>query len=193
MNRSYRRRPAVAGVERVILIDANPWQRLPSPRNLVALARILFLRLKEVEACGKPFFACSCLVVDHRFSPQCRVSDRPRVPHINPRQFMRLTNILIGSSGTSDKQFSTDAGVEIEVALAIALRQVERRAAHGLRGRGSWRAQAKDAATIHSYACHAQFEPFPGMLARQVAFFYGPIYGKLAGPLLNGRRHGSPI
>src|SRR2546425_740437 len=41
----------LVGLESVLLVDPDPGQLLPSPRQLVAAPRKFFLRLQQIEAC----------------------------------------------------------------------------------------------------------------------------------------------
>src|SRR5213592_3336289 len=47
---------ALVGLESVSLVDANPRQRLPLPRQFGAAPREILLRLEQLEPCCKPLF-----------------------------------------------------------------------------------------------------------------------------------------
>jgi len=65
-------RSALVGLETVLLIDSNPRQLLPPLRQFVATSRQLLLGLEQLQACRKPLFTCSDLVISRCFSPSCR-------------------------------------------------------------------------------------------------------------------------
>jgi hypothetical protein len=56
----------VVGVEAVLLVNADPWQRLPPPRQLVTAPRELLLRLEQFEPRCQPLFTCPGHVLHHR-------------------------------------------------------------------------------------------------------------------------------
>src|SRR6266498_4001627 len=58
----------LVGFESIRLVDPNPRQRLPPPRQLVAAPREFLLRLEQLEPCCEPLFTCSGLVCRHRRS-----------------------------------------------------------------------------------------------------------------------------
>src|ERR1700722_20052634 len=60
---------SLVGLESILLVDSHPRQLLPSARQLVAAVSQLLLRLEQLQPGRKPLFACSGLVVGHRFSP----------------------------------------------------------------------------------------------------------------------------
>src|SRR5260370_440739 len=49
---------SLVGLESIVLLDANPRQRLPPPRQLVAAPRVLLLRLEQVDPRCKPILPC---------------------------------------------------------------------------------------------------------------------------------------
>src|SRR6058998_2095307 len=55
------------GIESVMLFDANPRQLLPPPRQVIAAPRQLLLGFEQFQPGGKPFFACSSLMLSHCF------------------------------------------------------------------------------------------------------------------------------
>src|SRR5467141_3806978 len=59
---------ALVGFEAVLLVDSDPWQLLPQPRQLVAPPRQRLLGLEQLQAGRKPLFACSGLVVGQSLS-----------------------------------------------------------------------------------------------------------------------------
>ncbi len=64
-------RCALVGLEAVLLLDANPGQLLPPPRQFVAPPRQRLLGLQQLQPGRKPLFTCSGLVIGHCFSPSC--------------------------------------------------------------------------------------------------------------------------
>src|SRR5439155_4483980 len=56
-----------AGLEAVLLVDSDPRQLLPPPRQLVATPRHFLLGLEQLQPGRKPLFTCSGLMVSHRF------------------------------------------------------------------------------------------------------------------------------
>jgi len=56
------------GLEAVLLVDANPWQLLPPPRQLVAATREFLLRLEQLQPRREPLLACPGHVLGHRSS-----------------------------------------------------------------------------------------------------------------------------
>src|SRR5262249_34957708 len=60
------RSASLVGVEAVLLVDLDPRQLLPPLRQLVALARVLLLRLQQLEPLGEPLFPRPGLVHCHR-------------------------------------------------------------------------------------------------------------------------------
>src|SRR5437667_3781740 len=55
------------GLEAVVLVDSNPGQLLPPPRQLIAAPRQFLLSLEQLQPGRKPLFTCSGLMVSHRF------------------------------------------------------------------------------------------------------------------------------
>src|SRR5205085_5800272 len=55
------------GLEAVLLVDSNPWQLLPSTRQLVATARQFLLGLEQLQPGCKPLLTCSSLILSHYF------------------------------------------------------------------------------------------------------------------------------
>src|SRR5215469_11901370 len=62
-------RRALIGLEAVLLVDAEPGQLLPPPRQLVAAPRQRLLGLEQLQPRRKPLFTCSGLVIGHGFFP----------------------------------------------------------------------------------------------------------------------------
>src|SRR5260370_34701522 len=62
---------ALVGLEAVLLVDSNPGQLLPQPRQFVATPRQRLLGLEQLQPGRKPLFACSGLVISHSVSPFC--------------------------------------------------------------------------------------------------------------------------
>ena len=60
---------ALVGLEAVLLVDSNPRQLLPLPRQFVAAPGQLLLGLEQLQPGRKPLFTCSSLVIGHWFSP----------------------------------------------------------------------------------------------------------------------------
>jgi hypothetical protein len=58
----------LVGLESIYLVETNPRQFLPPPRQHVAAPRELLLRLEQLEPRGEPFFTCSGYVLRHRSS-----------------------------------------------------------------------------------------------------------------------------
>ena len=56
---------SLIGLESIILLDANPRQRLPLPRQLVAAPRVLLFRLEQLDPRSEPFLtgASLCFVI----------------------------------------------------------------------------------------------------------------------------------
>ncbi len=69
----YRRGVPLVGLKSIRLIDPNPWQLLPSPRQFVAVPHEPPLRLEQLKPSRKPLFTCPSLVSSHR-SYLCMVS-----------------------------------------------------------------------------------------------------------------------
>jgi hypothetical protein len=67
------RRHALLGLETVLLVDSNPRQPLLPLRQFVATPRQRLLGLEQLQPGRKPLFTCSDLVVNHCFSPSCRL------------------------------------------------------------------------------------------------------------------------
>jgi len=67
----------LVGVEAVVLVDANPRQFLPPPRQLVAAPRVFLLGLEQFDPCCKPCFTCSDRVFGHRVHVCLLVHDLP--------------------------------------------------------------------------------------------------------------------
>src|SRR5229473_3359054 len=65
-------RCALVGLEAVLLVDSNPRQLLPPPRQFVATPRQRLFGLEQLQPGRKPLFTCSGLVIGHCFSPSCR-------------------------------------------------------------------------------------------------------------------------
>src|SRR5713226_5705280 len=65
-------RRARVGREAVLLVNADPGQLLPPPRQLVAAPRQRLLGLEQLQPGHKLLFTCSGLVIGHGFSPSCR-------------------------------------------------------------------------------------------------------------------------
>src|SRR5919106_5960559 len=62
----FERSAPLVGLEPVLLVDPNPGQLLPPPRQLVAAPGKLLLGLQQLEPRGTPFFTGSGLVLRHR-------------------------------------------------------------------------------------------------------------------------------
>src|SRR5258708_24723148 len=60
-------RCALVGLEAVLLVDANPGQLLPPPRQFVATPRQRLLGLQQLQPGRKPLLPCSGLVIGHGF------------------------------------------------------------------------------------------------------------------------------
>src|SRR5207245_4266626 len=60
-------RLSFVGLESVVLVDSNPGQLLPPPRQLIAAPRHFLLGLEQLQPGRKPLFTCSGLMVGHRF------------------------------------------------------------------------------------------------------------------------------
>jgi hypothetical protein len=56
-------------LEAVLLVDANPGQFPPPPRQFVAAPRQRLLFLQQLQPGRKPLFTCSGLMIGHGFSP----------------------------------------------------------------------------------------------------------------------------
>src|SRR5204863_2086335 len=73
---------AVLGLESVFLIDPDPRQLPPLPRQVVTVPSVLLLRLEQLESRCQPFFPRSRLLLCHRSSLSligvCHRCDRPR-------------------------------------------------------------------------------------------------------------------
>ena len=67
-------RRALVGLEAVLLVDSNPGQLLPLPRQLVAAPRQRLLGLEQLQPGRKPLFTCSGLVIGHCSLLSCRYS-----------------------------------------------------------------------------------------------------------------------
>src|SRR5438132_4605827 len=65
---SGQRGAPLVGLESILLVDPDPRQRLPPPRQLVAASRQLLLPLEQLEPRGEPFLTCSGHVLRHRSS-----------------------------------------------------------------------------------------------------------------------------
>src|SRR5688500_18187365 len=63
----FERSAPLVGLEPVLLVDPDPGQLLPPPRQLVAAARKVLLGLQQLEPRRTPFFTCSGLVFGHRY------------------------------------------------------------------------------------------------------------------------------
>src|SRR5258708_2393667 len=61
----------LVGLEAVLLVDPDPGQFLPPPRQLVALPRQRLLGLQQLQPGRKPLFTCADPVIGHGFSPSC--------------------------------------------------------------------------------------------------------------------------
>src|SRR5438552_688151 len=61
-------RRAVVGLEPVFLVDWDPGQLLPPPRQLVATPRQRLLGLEQLQPGGEPLFTGSNLVIGHCLS-----------------------------------------------------------------------------------------------------------------------------
>src|SRR5204863_2020611 len=59
------RSATLVGLESIRLVDSDPGQLLPPPRQLVAAPRELLLRLEQLEPRCQPLLTCSSLVLDH--------------------------------------------------------------------------------------------------------------------------------
>src|SRR5262249_30048220 len=62
-------RRALVGLEAVLLVDSNPGQLLPPPRQFVAAPRQPLLRLEQLQPGRKPLLTCCDLVIGHCSSP----------------------------------------------------------------------------------------------------------------------------
>jgi len=60
---------AVVGVEAVLLLDSDPGQLAPLPRQLVAQAGVLLLAGEQLLAEGCPLLATHDLVIGHHALP----------------------------------------------------------------------------------------------------------------------------
>src|SRR5438105_9027082 len=60
---------ALVGLESIVLLDANPRQLLPPPRQLVAAPRVLLFRLEQLDPRCKPILACPGAVLRHCCTP----------------------------------------------------------------------------------------------------------------------------
>src|SRR6266545_2001265 len=60
------RRGALVGVEHVLLVEADPWELLPHPGQLLAAARQLLLGREQLQPRREPFLPGSGLVIGHR-------------------------------------------------------------------------------------------------------------------------------
>src|SRR5204862_5327172 len=58
----------VLGLESVLLVDPDPGQLPPLPRQVVTAASVLLLRLEQLESRCQPFFTRSRLLLCHRSS-----------------------------------------------------------------------------------------------------------------------------
>src|SRR5205814_7843609 len=56
----------VLGLESVLLVDPDPGQLPPLPRQVVTAASVLLLRLEQLESRCQPFFTPSRLLLCHR-------------------------------------------------------------------------------------------------------------------------------
>src|SRR5262245_26822478 len=86
---------ALVGFEIVLLVDPDPGQLLPTPRQLVAFPCELFLCGEQLDPGRMPFFACPDLVCPHGscLPPRVSLSCAPRALYrdaLSPAPFFFL-------------------------------------------------------------------------------------------------------
>src|SRR3954463_2446949 len=69
----HQRGVPLVSLKLILFVDSNPWQFLPSPRQLIAVLCKFLLRFQQFKPCGQPLFPCPGLMCCHRlFSSFCR-------------------------------------------------------------------------------------------------------------------------
>src|SRR5258708_22801068 len=89
------RRWALAGVEPVLLVDPDPGQLLPPPRQFVAAPGQLLLGLEQLQPAREPLLAWSGPVSGHCSSPSSRTAGGR-----GPRHRVRLTSVACAPEPT---------------------------------------------------------------------------------------------
>src|ERR1051325_10560254 len=65
---------SLLGLEYILLVDSNPRQLLPLPRQLVAPPRMFLLCLEQLHSRSEPLFTCSSFMFGHLFLLSLRLS-----------------------------------------------------------------------------------------------------------------------